>query len=261
MEPPAEQGGMADPRQLLDEPHDVLGIFAHHLHDLLGHMPRLQLFRRSECDQLPPVYEPQPVAVLCLVHVMGGDEDGNPLSGHVVDQVPEVPAAHRIDAGGRLIQEDDGRLMEDGASERQALLPAAGEGRCHGAAVFGKPRHPDHPLLAVLLLFRRDLVDAAEEIYVLLHRQVFVEGETLAHVADLLLDILRFADDVETGHPPLSTAGFKDAAEHADGGRFPRPVGAEKSEDLPLPDVEAHPVHRDEIAEALREVTQGDGVV
>ncbi len=126
MQPPSEEGRMAYPRQLLDEPHRLLGALAQNLHDLLRHLPGLQLFRTPQGDQLAPVDEPEPVAVFSLVHVMGGDEDRYPFTGHMVDQVPEAPPADRIDPGGRLVEEDDRGLVEYGAAERQALLPAAG---------------------------------------------------------------------------------------------------------------------------------------
>ena len=60
---------------------------------------------------------------------MRGDEDGDAAFGEIVDEIPEASAVDRINAGGRLIEEDDGRLVEDGAAEGKALFPAAGEER------------------------------------------------------------------------------------------------------------------------------------
>ena len=53
----------------------------------------------------------------------------------------------------------------------------------------------------------RHAVDVGVEIDVLHHRQVGVEAEPLAHVADVLLDPLGLADDVEAGDPGVAAAG------------------------------------------------------
>ena len=106
----------------------------------------------------------------------------------------------------------------------------------------------------------RNLVDAAVEVDVLLYGEVFVEGETLAHVADVFLDL--FPRSRITSNPatvPVPLVGRKDAAQHADGGRFAGTVGPEKTEDLPLLDLEADLVHGDEVAELLGDVRESDG--
>jgi hypothetical protein len=59
-----------------------------------------------------------------------------PPIGELVDQLPEAAARQRVDARGRLVEEQDRRLVQHRAAERQALLPAerqlAGQrfGRC-----------------------------------------------------------------------------------------------------------------------------------
>src|SRR6185369_6407107 len=127
-----------------------------------------QLGGAAERDQLAAEDEPQAIAALRLLHVMRGHEDGDPLGGEVVDQFPEAAAADRVDTGGRLVQEDDRRLVQYGAAQRQPLFPAAGKGGAAGAPLFGEPRHLDHPLLALPLLLLRYPVDAAVEVDVLL---------------------------------------------------------------------------------------------
>ena len=67
------------------------------------------------------------MAALRLVHVVGGDEDGQAVLGEAVDLVPELAPRFRVDAGGRLVEEQKLRLVHDAGGEREALLPAAGE--------------------------------------------------------------------------------------------------------------------------------------
>ena len=102
-----------------------------------------------------------------------------------------------------------------------------------------------------------DAIDAAEEAQVLDHREVVVERELLRHVADVLAHPLGLARDVEARDGRSSAARPQEAAQHADGRRFARAVGAEEADDLAPPRLEAHVVDGDEIAEALDE-TVGD---
>ena len=72
------------------------------------------------------------MAVLGFVHVMRADEDGVAGGGKLVDQIPEGAARDGVDAGGGLVQKQNGRFMQDGAAQRQPLLPAAGEQAASG---------------------------------------------------------------------------------------------------------------------------------
>ena len=67
------------------------------------------------------------LAALGLVHVVGRDQRGQPLDRHVVDQVPEFAPRLGVDAGGRLVEQQQLRLVQDAGRERQPLLPAARE--------------------------------------------------------------------------------------------------------------------------------------
>jgi hypothetical protein len=64
------------------------------------------------------------VAVLRLVEVMRRHEHGGAGRRERADQVPELPAGERIHAGGGFVEKEDGRPVEDGASQGQALLGA-----------------------------------------------------------------------------------------------------------------------------------------
>jgi hypothetical protein len=76
-------------------------------------------------DDPPLVDEHNAVAIFGLIHVMRRHQDGDTVGGEVMNQIPEAAAGDRIDAGGRLIQKQDRRVVENGAAQRQALLPAA----------------------------------------------------------------------------------------------------------------------------------------
>ena len=55
---------------------------------------------------------------------MRGDENGHALLDEAVDVRPELAPRDRVDAGGRLVEEEGFGLMQHGAGEREALLEA-----------------------------------------------------------------------------------------------------------------------------------------
>ena len=79
------------------------------------------------------------MAALGLVHVVGRDQHGQPFGGEFVDLVPEFAPRLRIDAGRRLVEEEQLRLVHDAGGERQALLPAAGKRAGELVLAVGQP--------------------------------------------------------------------------------------------------------------------------
>ena len=67
------------------------------------------------------------LAALGFVHVVGRDQRRQALDRHVVDEVPELAPRLGVDAGGRLVEQQQLRLVQHAGGEREALLPAAGE--------------------------------------------------------------------------------------------------------------------------------------
>src|SRR5271169_5691416 len=84
------------------------------------------------------------MAALSLVHVMGRDQHREAVAGELVDLGPELAAGLRIDAGGRLVEQQQLRVRQRAGAEREPLLPAAREraGELFLATLEPKPR--DH---------------------------------------------------------------------------------------------------------------------
>ena len=62
-----------------------------------------------------------------LLHVVGGEEHGLSFAVQLAKDVPEREAALRIEAGGRLVEEEDRRPVEDGPGHHETLRHASGE--------------------------------------------------------------------------------------------------------------------------------------
>ena len=84
--------------------------------------------RRVEGEQPAVVEEGEAVEALGLVEVGGGDDGGDAAADHLVHDPPEVAARDRVDAEGRLVEQQHARLVDERAGEAELLLHAAGEG-------------------------------------------------------------------------------------------------------------------------------------
>ncbi len=95
---------------------------------------------------------------------------------------------------------------------------------------------------ALVAAFAGHVVDVGVEIEVLHHRQVGVETESLAHVADLGLDRFGLADDIVTGNRCLARIGVHDRGQQPHGRRLARAVGTNETEDFTFFDLQGKTV-------------------
>ena len=76
---------------------------------------------------LAQVHERDAMAALRFVEIRSGHDNGEPFGGKMRERVPEFAAGNGIDASGRLIKQQDARLRNQRAGERELLLHAAAE--------------------------------------------------------------------------------------------------------------------------------------
>ena len=90
-----------------------------------GAAPSGEVRRRIGGEHAPGIHQRDAVAARGLVHEMGGDENRHALIARQIDeQFPEPVARQRIDARGRLVEDEHFRLMNDGDRQRQPLANA-----------------------------------------------------------------------------------------------------------------------------------------
>ncbi len=96
---------------------------------ILRARPLHQLGRRSRRQHAPGVHGHDPVPLLRLVHVGGGNDDAHAGASraNLVDERPELPPGERIDAGGGLVENEQVRLVDQRAAEPHLLLHSARE--------------------------------------------------------------------------------------------------------------------------------------
>jgi hypothetical protein len=89
----------------------------------------LELGRGALGDQPPVVEDRDPVGrLVCLLQVLRRQEDRDSARHQVADHLPHRAPAARVQAGGRLIEEDDARVADQAHREVEPTPHAAGVG-------------------------------------------------------------------------------------------------------------------------------------
>ena len=190
-----------------------------------------------------------------------------PSCSSVGDAREDRVAALRVDAHGRLVEDQQRGLVEQADADVEAALHAAREARrC------GRLARSARPITASTSSTRRssslppEPLEAAEEAQVLAGGQVRVDGQVLGHVADGGLGVGRADVDRLAGHDDLAAVAPEQAADHRDGGGLAGAVGPEQAVGLAGGDLEADAVDGGPLAVALAEVatdedrrSRGDG--
>ena len=132
---------------------------------------------RAPGDDLAGPDEEELVAAVGLVHDVAGDDDRRAAVGERAEVRPELDPEEGIDADGRLVEEEDGRPVDERAGERQPPPLAARQGAGHRARSARSTRRA----LARLAARRRR---RREEAGVLADRERRVDAVALGHVAD-----------------------------------------------------------------------------
>ena len=73
-----------------------------------------------------------------LLHVVRREEDRLALAVEVAEDLPEVDAGLRVDARGRLVEEEHARPVRERARDHQPLREAAGELEDHRVGALGE---------------------------------------------------------------------------------------------------------------------------
>src|SRR5580704_9663310 len=97
-------------------------------------------------------------------------------------------------------------------------------------------------------------IGARKEIEILGYRQIAIEREFLGDITELLAGGSARSVKIDTGYSQRAMRWREQAAEHAEGRRFARPIRAKQAEDLAAANGEAHMINGGEGAEVPNQV-------
>jgi hypothetical protein len=141
-------------------------------------------------DYRDPVREP-----VGLLEVLGGEEDGDAGVAQAGDGVPDVAAAARVEAGGRLVEEHDRGLGDEAEREVEPPLHASGVGRDAAVGGVGEVEALEQRGRALAGGAARQVAQPAHQAQVLGPGEHAVDGRVLAGEADRGADGLRVGGD------------------------------------------------------------------
>ncbi len=192
---------------------------------------------------------------LDLVHVVRREQHRGAGGRQPPDQLPRVPSAGGVEAGRRLVEEEQLRVADDAEPHIEAALLAA--------------REPLDPI--VRLLFEADHLDdlidgpgrgviAGVAAQHLAHRVVRLDCQLLEHDPDAgakpALGLP--AGRVDAERLDLAAATVPETLQYLDRCRLAGAVRPEQGEDLALLDLEAHVADGFELAVGLGQVSHAD---
>lgn len=211
---------------------------------IAGH-PAFEGSRRPFRNELPAVHDGQAIAQgVRFVQVVGGQKDRGAGLLQLPDLIPEVGAVLRIKADRRLVEEQDGRAVDQAQRDFEAALLPAGV-RLHGPVGHRRQFKGGKQLAgAGLRLAAVQAVQPAGQHQIFPSGRFRISPAGLARVADAPAHVPGAAHEVEPADGGAPAIGGQQGGEHAEGRRFAGSVGAEKSVDFSMPDPECDAAHR-----------------
>ena len=115
---------------------------------------RLELFGAAGRQHFPGVHRHQPVEALRFFHIGRRHQHAHLrlAPANAVNQLPELGARKRINAGGGLIKDQQLRIVDQGAAQAELLLHPAGQLPGRTVAERGQPGAVQELIDAVLAL-------------------------------------------------------------------------------------------------------------
>ena len=160
-----------------------------------------------------------------------GRQDHQPLARELCKQVPEALAFLRIQADGRLVDDQQLRIIEQGLGDADALAHAARKPAEPAIGDIGKADHVQAFLDACRHRPRGQALHRREKGEELPRRQGFIDAEVLRQVAQFRTQRIRLAGDVLTTPEHASSGGARQGGQHAHQARLAGAIRAQQADD------------------------------
>jgi hypothetical protein len=193
-----------------------------------------------------------------LLHVLRREHDRGALPAQVGDDVPELEPAARIQTGGRLVEEQDGRRDHQARPEVEPAAHAARVRPQQAPAGVGEVEHREQLVGALLGGGLAEPPEPADEDEVLAAGEVLVDRGVLPGQPDDAAHQLRLAQHVVARDRRPAAVGAQQRREDVDGRGLARTVRAQQPGDRALGDDEVDAAQRAKRPESLLESLDDD---
>ena len=199
---------------------------------------------RALGDDHAPVDDPDAVGEdVGLLEVLRREKDGRALlAGEPLDLVPERGPRLHVQAGRRLVEKEDARVVQQREGEVEAALHAARVGLGLAVGGVGEADALEQLVAAPRALGARDALQPALQAHVLAAGQHRIERDVLQRDADRGAHLGALRGDVEAGDGGAAGGRRQQRREDLHRRRLARAVGSEEAVDLARRDVQIDPV-------------------
>ena len=221
--------------------------------------PSLQLGRRTDGHDAVLVEHRDPIGELVgLVQVLRGEEDGDSVGDQAAHDLPHHVTTARVEAGRRLVEEDDPRIADQCHGEIESSAHAARVGRrrlfrrvdeLEALQQFGNSAPALIAPEVSQLGHQRQVLPAGEQV---------VDGRELTGHPDHRAHAVRVAGEVEPADECVAPVGLDQGRQDLHHRRLSCAVGAEEGEDRAFGNVQVDIVEDDLVAVRLPDAGRGD---
>ena len=215
-----------------------------HLQDLAAD-PVLELVPGSLRDHLPPVDDGDPVGQLIgFLQVLRGQQQRRPPALQLAHDGPDLVAAARVQARGRLVEEQHPRAGQQARGDVESAAHAARIGPGRPARRLHQVKPLQQLAGAAASRCRGQLEQAPEHLQVLPPGQQLVDRRELPGQADQLPDRGRLADHVVAEDLRPARIRRQQRGQDADQRGLARPVRAQQAEHHPRRNLDPGAIQR-----------------
>ena len=189
--------------------------------------------------------------LLRLIHVVGRDDERHAGLLEPEQLVPQHVAGLRVEAGGRLVEQQQVGVVDQAAGDREAALHAAGQVLDLRLRLLGDLRELQQLLRALAAGGTVDAEVAAVDVEVVEHVELVVERVLLRAHAEPATDRRAVGGGVHAEDPQLAGAHRAHRRDHPHRARLAGTVGAEEAERLATAHLHVDALDGLEVAERL----------
>ncbi len=210
-------------------------------------------------DDPAAVDDPDVVGQLVgLLQVLGGEEDGGAVVVQRPHLLPDRFPADRVEPGGRLVEEEHPRFVDERGGEVEPALHAARVG-ADAAVGGGGEVDPFQQCVGPFAAFgRRQALQGRLQADQLTARHQRIERRFLQGDTDRAPDLAGFGDDVVAGDSGAAAGRQQQRRQHPHRRRLAGAVGSEEAVDLALVDLEVDALDGEDLAEGALEPLDRD---
>ena len=173
-----------------------------------------------------------------------------------LEVLPQISAGARIETGGRLVQQQNGRVMKQTLREFQPALHSAGKSLDLFLGTVGEADAREHFRNTRLQRCAVQAIHVPDEHQVLFRCELDVDALLLEDDADLAANFAGFFGDIVSHDERAAAGGNHQCREDAKGRSLAASVGAEQSKDLRRANLKRNACQRCALAVLMAQVLQ-----